>query len=105
MPSTPSPSPQVVSGHFERFRVVRFDVSAGQRNFCDRFDSRQLHRKTGGQRTGSFSTESTPVTSSSWYFGPAKAGPLHSTATHPSGRSRRLWPTSCFSILGSTCLT
>jgi len=44
-PSTPFAYPQVVSRRFAYFRVVRFDVSAGQRHFCSGFDSRQLHHE------------------------------------------------------------
>jgi hypothetical protein len=43
MPSTPIAYPQVVSRRFAYFRVVGFDISAGQQDFCDGFDSRQLH--------------------------------------------------------------
>jgi hypothetical protein len=49
MPSTPFPSPQVVSRTFASFRVVNIRVSAGQRDFCTGFDSRQLHQEIAGQ--------------------------------------------------------
>jgi len=42
-PSTPAAYPQVVSRRFAHFRVVKFGVSAGQLDFWDWFDSRQLH--------------------------------------------------------------
>jgi hypothetical protein len=45
MPSTPFACSHVVSRRFAYFRVVDFDISAGQRDFCDGFDSRQLHKK------------------------------------------------------------
>jgi hypothetical protein len=35
--------PQVIWRTFTSFRVVKFGVSAAQRNFCSEFDSRQLH--------------------------------------------------------------
>lgn len=40
---TPFPFPQVVSRTDASFRVLKFSVSAGQLDFCDGFDSRQLH--------------------------------------------------------------
>jgi hypothetical protein len=43
MSSTPSAYPQVDRGHFASFRVVKCSISAIQADFCDRFDSRQLH--------------------------------------------------------------
>jgi hypothetical protein len=48
MPSTPFPSPQVVSRTFASFRVVNIRVSAGQRDFCTGFDSRRLHKLIAG---------------------------------------------------------
>ena len=44
-PSTRFAYSQVFSRAFASFRVVRFDVSAGQRHFCSGFDSRQLHHE------------------------------------------------------------
>jgi hypothetical protein len=44
MSSTAFAYPQVVSRRFTYFRVARSDVSAGQRDFCSGFDSRQLHQ-------------------------------------------------------------
>jgi hypothetical protein len=49
MPSTPFAYPQVVSRTFASFRVAKFSVSAGHGDFCDGFDSRQLHREGAGQ--------------------------------------------------------
>jgi hypothetical protein len=57
-PSTPFAYPQVVSRHFAYFRVVRFDVSAGQHDFCAGFDSRQLHWKHAGNSTKSLESDS-----------------------------------------------
>src|SRR6476620_5252707 len=45
MPSTPDAYPQVISRTFALFRVLKFDVSAGQQDFWAGIDSRQLHRK------------------------------------------------------------
>src|SRR5262249_36251933 len=45
MPSTPFAYSDVISRRFAYFRVVGFDISAGQCNFCEGFDSRQLHLK------------------------------------------------------------
>jgi hypothetical protein len=47
MPSTPFPSPQVVSRTFALFRVVRFHVSAAHDLFWGGFDSRQLYQHGG----------------------------------------------------------
>jgi hypothetical protein len=47
--STPSAYPQVLSRRFACFHVVRFGISAGQRDFCRVFDSRQLHGESPGQ--------------------------------------------------------
>jgi hypothetical protein len=44
MPSTPFAYPQVVSRLSGSFHVVKFSVSAGQRNLWSGFDSRQLHQ-------------------------------------------------------------
>ena len=49
MPSTPFAYPQVVSRTFASFRVVKSSVSAGQRDFCAGFDSRQLHRRRAAE--------------------------------------------------------
>jgi hypothetical protein len=43
MPSTPFAYSHVISRRFAYFRVVGFDIFAGQRHFRDGFDSRQLH--------------------------------------------------------------
>jgi hypothetical protein len=43
MPSTPPAYPHVVLRTFASFRVVKFDISPGQHDFCNGFDSRQLH--------------------------------------------------------------
>ena len=45
MPSTPFAYSDVISRLFACFRVVGFDIFAVQRDFCDGFDSRQLHKK------------------------------------------------------------
>ena len=45
MSSTPSAYPHVVSRLFAYFRVVRISISAGRRDFCSGFDSRQLHNR------------------------------------------------------------
>lgn len=42
--------PQVISRRFTSVLVLRFRVSAFDGDFCDRFDSRQLHRVFAGQR-------------------------------------------------------
>ena len=44
MSSTPFAYSQVISRTFASFRVVNSSVSAGQRDCCSGFDSRQLHR-------------------------------------------------------------
>jgi hypothetical protein len=44
MPSTPFAYPQVISRTFASFDVPKFRISADQRDFCGRFDSRQLHK-------------------------------------------------------------
>jgi hypothetical protein len=44
-PSTPFAYPQVASRTFASFRVVHSGISAGQRDFCNGFDSRQLHNR------------------------------------------------------------
>ena len=49
MPSTPFAYSDVISRRFAYFRVIGFDISAGQCNFCDGFDSRQLHEESAGQ--------------------------------------------------------
>jgi hypothetical protein len=36
---------RVISRRFAYFRVVNFDISAGHRDFCGGFDSRQPHQK------------------------------------------------------------
>ena len=41
---------RVSAGAFACFRVVRFSVFAGHTDFCDRFDSRQLHWKGRTER-------------------------------------------------------
>jgi hypothetical protein len=45
MRSTRPEYPLVLSRRFTRFRVVIFGIAAGQSDFCDGFDSRQLHQK------------------------------------------------------------
>ena len=45
MPSTPFAYAQVISRIFASFHVLKSRISAGQRNFCGEFDSRQLHQK------------------------------------------------------------
>jgi hypothetical protein len=54
MPSTPLASPQVISGCFASFRVVKSGVSAGQALLCAKFDSRQLHKEVSCELTGDF---------------------------------------------------
>jgi hypothetical protein len=49
MPSTRGAYSHVVSRAFASFRVVGDSSSSGQRDFCAKFDSRQLHRKGAGQ--------------------------------------------------------
>jgi hypothetical protein len=53
MPSTPFTQSHVISRRFAYFRVVNFDISAVQRDFCDGFDSRQLHKGTAGNSSSS----------------------------------------------------
>ena len=43
--STPFAYPQVVLRTFASFRVLKFSVSTGQRDFYSGFDSRQLHKE------------------------------------------------------------
>jgi hypothetical protein len=43
MSSTPSAYPQVGWRRLASFRIMKFSIYAGQRDFCDGFDSRQLH--------------------------------------------------------------
>jgi len=45
MPSTPFAFSHVISRRFAYFRVVSFGIYAGEPDFCDGFDSRQLHKK------------------------------------------------------------
>ena len=45
MRSTRPQYPLVLSRRFACFRVVIFGIAAGQSDFCDGFDSRQLHKR------------------------------------------------------------
>jgi hypothetical protein len=49
MASTPFAYPQVVSRTFASFRVDKFSVSAGHKDFSSGFDSRQLHQRAADQ--------------------------------------------------------
>jgi hypothetical protein len=52
MRSTPLAYPRVLSRRLALFCVVRFCVSAAQRDFCAWFDSRQLHNRICKEHAG-----------------------------------------------------
>jgi len=50
MSSTAFAYSQVFSRRFACFRVVSFGIYAGKPDFCDGFDSRQLHQKSSSSK-------------------------------------------------------